>query len=266
MRPSPTLVFVVCALGLASAVGIFASRREHVDDDAPSLPSDAARFGFVVRASHDVPLLEATKPFRLDLANGPVHGEPPTKEHFTSGAAIVARELERYPASFLRRARLAGVVLGESLGENDTPIPSLPNVGGLLLIDVSSAEGDLVRAFHHEIFHFFDLADDGNVAPDPTWSALDPPGFVYGSGGRTMREPWAARPTADLPGFVNAYATSGVEEDKAETFAFAVARAPLMHACVARDAVLRAKLVELVQRVGAFDAACPNALGLDDYR
>jgi hypothetical protein len=246
-------------------MGVIATRNAHgAADEAPALPSDAVSFGFIVRGHvGSVPLLESTKPFSLALSNGPVHGVPPSSEHFTRASALVSRELSRYPAHFLRKARLAGVVLIDDLAENETPIPSLPNVGGLLLLDASSAESDLVRSLHHEVFHFFDLADDGRLTPDAEWDALNASSFVYGSGGRTLRGAWAARPADDLPGFVSAYATSGIEEDKADTFAFAVARAHETKPRLARDGVLRAKIAELARRIAAFDADCPRRLGFD---
>jgi hypothetical protein len=255
----------MATLALAGGMGVVATRNaEGASDDGPALPSDATTFGFVVRGqASGIPLLESTKPFSLGLANGPVHGVPPTKGRLATASAIVSRELARYPVAFLRGVRLAGIVLTEDLAESDTPIPSLPNVGGLLLLDVAGVESDVVRSLHHEIFHFFDLADDGHVSPDAEWEALNAAGFVYGSGGRTLRGAWAARPSDDLVGFVSAYATSGVEEDKADTFAFALTRAPLVRARMTSDAVLRAKIEELAHRVAALDATASQRLGLD---
>jgi hypothetical protein len=257
---------VVSALALAGGVGLVATRSAaRTDDDtAPPVPSDAASFGFVVRERcSGIPLLESTRSFTLALANGPVHGGPPDRDRFAERSAFVARELARYPESFLRRIRLAGIVLTEDLAEGETPIPSLPNVGGLLLLDVTSVESDLVHSLHHEIFHFFDLADDGSVAPDPAWAALNAPGFLYGSGGRSLRGAWAAAPTTAITGFVSAYGTSGCEEDKADMFAFAVARPALVRARGASDGVVRAKLAELGRRLARLDATTPHRLGLD---
>ena len=252
----------MAALALASGMGVLATRNaEGASDDGPALPSDAASFGFVVRGqASGVPLLESTKPFSLALSNGPVHGVPPTNGRLATASAIVSRELAQYPVAFLRGVRLAGIVLTEDLAESEMPIPSLPNVGGLLLLDVSSVESNLVRSLHHEVFHFFNLADDGRVSPDAKWEALNPPGFVYGSGGRTLRGTWAARPATTSPGSSRQYATSGVEEDKADTFAFALTRAPLVRARMTSDAVLRAKVEELARRVTALDAAAAQRL------
>jgi hypothetical protein len=260
MRPTPTSLFVVLAVVVAGGVGAFAKSASGSDDDATRVPADAERVGFVVRArANEVPLLEASRPFRLALSHGPVHGEPPAPARLVTARAIVSRELARYPSSFLRKIHLRGVVFTEDLGEGDKEIPSLPNVGGLLLLDVGSVETDLVRTFHHELFHFFDLADDARVSPDPAWDALNAKGFAYGAGGRALRASWAAR-ASDVPGFVSGYATSAVEEDKAETFAFAVARPDALRAMVARDAVVAAKAREIARRLEAMDAEVVSRL------
>ena len=267
MRPTGSALFVVLGGVLAASLGAYARSASGGGDESATplpLPSDAPRFGFELRGrtAGDVALLEATRGFEIALGNGPLRGRAPEAAGARRAAQVLARELARYGRPFLRRVHLAGVVLSSGLTEGETPIPSLPNVGGLLLLDVDASERDLVRTLHHEVFHFFDLADDGRLAPDPAWAALTPGSFSYGAGGRSLREPWAARPSDDLPGFVSAYATSAVEEDKAETFAFAVARAPDLRARLARDGALAAKHAELARRVNAFDASTARSLGL----
>lgn len=258
MRPSPSALFVVGAIATAAGVGMLARSASGAEDAASAssgssaLPSDAARLGFMVTATaNDVGLLEASRPFRIELGNGPVHGSPAGPARLARARDVVARELARFPRAFLHAIRLRGVVLTSELAEGERAIPSLPNVGGLLLFDVDGTERDLVRGLHHEIFHFADLADDGRLSPDPSWEAINAPAFVYGAGGRTLRGAWAAEAPAagELPGFVSAYATSGVEEDKAETFAFALARPAAVRARAAADPVLRDKLAELARRM-----------------
>ncbi|AKV00887.1 putative lipoprotein [Labilithrix luteola] len=261
MRVSPSAIFVVIAMAFVSGVGIAAKSAPAATTDSSDLPSDAERVGFVRAGDENgVMALEATQRFELALGNGPVHGEPPPKEALGTARRVLARELARYPKNFLHAVRLRGVVLVSTLLEGDNPIPSLPNVGGLMLLDVHGAEIDLVRAIHHEIFHFADLADDGKLAPDPSWESLNREGFAYGAGGRTLRSTWAARPT-DLAGFVSAYATSGAEEDKAETFAFAVARGDVVRARLGSDPVLASKMRELARRVASLDPEAPSKLG-----
>lgn len=261
---SPAAAFVVGTLALTGTVGVLATQAKGADRERMAgIPHDAETFGFAVLATHaGVPLLEATRPFTLKLTNGPVHGLPPAATTRADASRIVAHELDRYTPTLLRKIRLAGIVLTEGLTEGEMPIPSLPNVGGLLLLDTHATEAELVRVLHHELFHFFDLADDGVVSPDAPWEALNPAGFLYGSGGRTLRGAWAARPTTALPGVLSAYATSGVEEDKAETFAFAVTAPAFVGARAAVDPAVRAKCAELVRRIAAVDAAAPARLGI----
>jgi hypothetical protein len=263
IRPSASSLFVVFAIGVATTVGVASQKTSGAATDS-SLPSDVETYGFVQKgATNGVVLLDATRPFTIALGNGPVHGVPPRGDRLGAARALVTRELARYPKTLLEQIKLRGVVFIDELAEGENAIPSLPNVGGLLLLDVGSKEADLVRTFHHEVFHFFDLADDGRLTPDPEWSALNQASFAYGAGGRTLRQGWAAKPTTELAGFVSGYATSAVEEDKAETFALAVSRTEAIRAQAADDRVVAAKLAVIVQRVGSMDSAAPRTLGLE---
>lgn len=260
MRPSPVAIFVLGAVVTAAGIGVFARRAAGAGDvreDGLALPVDVPTYGFnPTMRVNGVALLEATRDFRMELPNGPVKGAAPDKNRSAAATGILRRELARYPSGFFTKVNLAGVVIAGDLVENDTPIPSLPNVARLLLLDVDAAEIDLVRAIHHEIWHFADLADDGVLSPDPKWRVLNPPGTFYGAGGRSLRGTWAAKPATDLPGFVSAYATAGDEEDKAETFAFVVTRRKLPD-----DPVVKAKVDLLRVRLASLDADAPTRLG-----
>jgi hypothetical protein len=153
----------------------------------------------------------------------------------------LAVELARYPASFLNRARLHRVLLCANLHEGSEAIPSLPNFHGTLLVDVDADAPFLRRLVHHEVFHFADYADDDQLSRDPAWLALNDHYFVYGDGGRFVRDPGAGRFSAEIPGFVSRYATSALEEDKAETFAMRMVAPREFAALLAEDPILRAK-------------------------
>jgi len=253
-------IFILGAVITAAGVGVFARRASGAgdpQDEGLPLPVDAPTYGFSpMMRVNGVAVLEGTHDFRMALPNGPVKGAAPDKNRSAAATALLRRELARYPKGFFTKINMAGVVLASDLVENDTPIPSLPNVARLLLLDVDAAELDLVRAVHHEIWHFADLADDGVLSPDPKWRALNPPGTFYGAGGRSIRGSWAAKPATDLPGFVSAYATAGDEEDKAETFAFVVAKRKLPD-----DPVVKAKVDLLRVRLAALDGEAPSRLG-----
>ncbi|RYE82694.1 MAG: hypothetical protein EOO75_20310 [Myxococcales bacterium] len=197
-----------------------------------------------------VEVLVATTPFTLSTASGPVAGRAPTPDHLASALAVLAAELHRYPPLFLRRAGFERVVVCEGLRQHDRPIPSLPNVDNTLLLGVSDSVGYLRRLLHHEVFHFVDYADDGQLRPDEPWNSLNPPSFRYGDGGRAMREPGAADPLdPPVPGFVSMYGTSGIEEDKAELFSFLMTDPDLVDRLARADVVLAAKRSELRARL-----------------
>jgi hypothetical protein len=273
VRPSGSSLFVIGAMAFAAGVGVLARSAAGAEDGAAArtraLPSDAPALGFtpVGTPVHDVALLDATRPFRIELGHGPIQGVAPERARLASCRAIMTRELSRYPRAFLGAIHMRGVVFADDLREGEVSIPSLPNVGGLLLLDVAGSESDLVRGLHHEVFHFADLADDGSLAPDAAWEALNAPSFVYGAGGRSLRSAWAGR-EADgdgflSGGFVSPYATTGPEEDKAETFAFAMARPAQMRARAAADPRLASKLREVARRIGTLDPEAPRVLSLD---
>lgn len=257
MKPAPSVLFIAIAtLGVGAAYLLASTQGPLVPNAAAALPADLDAVGFRdTGRTHGVHVLMAERPFRLPLSQGPVTGQQASGIDLTRARAVLDAELGRYPAGLLSAAGLRGVVLLAGLREGTQPIPSLPNVTGLMLLDVNAPTGNIVWTLHHEIFHFVDLADDGQLAHDPAWIALTP-GFSYGAGGRSMRAVWVAGPANAPAGFITGYATSGPEEDKAETFAAIMAAKPLLRERAAGDPVLAAKVALLGRRL---DALQPGA-------
>ena len=179
--------------------------------------------------------------FQLESGGAWLTGVPVSAKDQDRALATFSSELARYPALFLARARLHRLLLCAKLHEGGEPIPSLPNYHGALLIDVEADASFLRRLVHHEVFHFADYADDDQLSRDPAWLALNDRDFTYGNGGRSSREPGAGRFSADIAGFVSRYATSALEEDKAETFAMRMSAPRTFARLIADDAILRAK-------------------------
>jgi hypothetical protein len=244
------------ALALTGGVGALAATREEPAD--PRVVEESAElaraFGWSAIADGPVVVFVAQAPFRIDLPNGEILADPPPSERAAEVAALIAGELALLPPGFLRAAGLERVVLCDSLTESRRPIPSLPNWRGTLLLDVGGTPAFLRRLLHHEVWHFADLADDGDVGADGVWPAVA--GFAYGAGGRSMRRPEAARPASAPAGFVTPYATAALEEDKAETFAFLVTEPHRTRARALGDPILAAK-IDRIRELGA-------ALGLDE--
>ena len=265
LRPGFMTVVVAGALLVAPAFGVLA---EHLHDEQVVAAARARELDQRVRADiigmgwqpldhtglepAHVELLVAKRSFDLRLGNGPLTGNQPDPALVARARQIISSELDRYPRSFLEQSQLRRVLLCQSLHERGQAIPSLPNYASSLLLDVDAPASYLKRLLHHEVYHFVDFADDEQLSQDPEWEALNDRWFVYGSGGRFMRDPDSARFTDRIPGFVSKYATSAVEEDKAEVFALMMVEPETLERMAMRDPVVANKLRAIERRIALF--------------
>jgi hypothetical protein len=260
------------ALSQASASGLSDSERAALDAAdvrvraallaqgwLPPTSAGLRELAEELRASHEVEILHVREPFRIELGYRTLQGTDAPETPLSAATVVVADELGLYPPELVRKSMLRRVALCGTLLENGAPIPSLPNYQRTLLLDVAAEPDFLRRLLHHEVFHFVDLADDGEVLWDPAWERLNAPGFAYGRGGRDMREPGASALTDALPGFLTRYATSALEEDKAETFAFLMVQPELVATRAATDPVLAAKVQRIREIVAALEPSMNDA-------
>jgi hypothetical protein len=262
-RPNFMTLTVLSALLITPSVGLLAAElrdphaeRARLAEQAElALRADLLAQGLVPVAGQSaqvsalarlgIEVLVPAQRFRLESGSAELTGAPLSVEQREHALATLTRELQRYPAAFLARARLRRLLLCTQLHEASEPIPSLPNYHGTLLLDVDADAPYLRRLVHHEIFHFADYADDDQLSHDPAWLGLNDRYFAYGSGGRFAREPGVGRFSSEIPGFVSRYATSALEEDKAETFAMRMSAPREFATLAASDPVLRAKSAAL---------------------
>jgi hypothetical protein len=140
-------------------------------------------------------------------------------------ADVVTRELSVHPPAFIRATGLKAVWIARQLTVGGQPRAAVVlQDRGTLVINVDAPEhrNYLRHGIQHELYHLVELTTAGDFYfKDPKWAALNPPGTTYGSGGRheqdSAKDP--GRLDHPAPGFVSRYAQSGIEEDKAETFA-----------------------------------------------
>jgi hypothetical protein len=267
-------VTVLVALVLVPLFGIVANRLYDADQVAAAQVSELDRrivqeltehgfgpargaSGRLMRpfAQRGVEVFTATRSFRLDLTGGPVTGDVPGTSSVDRALLVLGQELGRYSRGCLRAIHFKRILLCEGLAESGQEIPSLPNYEQSLLLDVRGPTAFLRRLLHHELLHFLDFADDEQLAEDPAWERLNPPGFSYGLGGRSMRRPGSARLSTETPGFLSRYATSAVEEDKAEVFAFLLTAPGQVRSIMERDVVVRAKVAAIERQVAQL---CPD--------
>jgi hypothetical protein len=74
---------------------------------------------------------------------------------------------------------------------------------------------------HHEYYHMIEEQFNGSqYYKDAKWASFNNPKFQYGMGGAYARGSDQYPITHPLDGFMNLYSISGLEEDKAEVYAF----------------------------------------------
>ena len=168
----------------------------------------------------------------------------------------IATEFLLYPPGVVKQTRLKRIVLCRGLsfaGQSRAAVPDFEH--DTLYYDVVA--GAYSRryqrhAIHHEFFHIIDYRDDGEVYSDNRWARLNPQKFRYGEGGAKMQnDPLSGLPR-DIPGFLTKYATSGVEEDKAEIFAYMMTDYPAVAKRAGTDRVIREKMTAMKRLLGIF--------------
>jgi hypothetical protein len=272
-RPSFMTLTVAAALLITPSVGLLAAelrdpaaeRARLAQEAEEALRGDLFEHGLTPFASASratqaltalgIEVLVPERTYQFESGDHRLTGDAVPAAAAERVLQTLAVELARYPASFLHRARLHRLLLCGKLHEGSEAIPSLPNFHGTLLVDVDADAPFLRRLLHHEVFHFADYADDDQLSYDPAWLALNDHYFVYGDGGRFVRDPGAGRFSSDLAGFVSRYATSALEEDKAETFAMRMAAPREFAARVADDPILSAKSRAIEAQLHRFSPA-----------
>jgi hypothetical protein len=220
----------------------------------------------ILRSGPQFPLF----PLTILQGQGKIHGRE--AGNVESYWPLLSSEWSVYPSELMEKTQFKHIILCEGLAYEASPFgkqprAALPDLGYTsehhhLYLDVASGRhNDLyVRAvIHHEFFHIIDFCDGNRLDRDEAWTALNPPGFTYGTGGEGEQDnPFTSVLTEDKPGFLNHYSTSALREDKAEIFAYMVVARQYMEERAMRDAVVKKKMQKLQARLQAF---CPE---LDD--
>jgi hypothetical protein len=171
-------------------------------------------------------------------------------------SSMIAPEFLRYPPGLVLASRLKRIVLCRGLsfaGENRGAIPDFEH--DTLYYDVECGSYSSVyqrHTIHHEFFHIIDYQDDGEVYSDERWARLNPKTFRYGEGGAKMQNDPRSGLLREIPGFLTGYATSGVEEDKAEMFAYMITDYAVVEKRALTDSVIRNKMVAMKSLLASF--------------
>jgi hypothetical protein len=138
---------------------------------------------------------------------------------------IFIDEWSKYPADWVAASGLKSINLVKKFATDGTFRAAGPDPGdAAMYYDVGYGHDDYAReVIHHEFDHLIEYNAFGDYThADPAWSSYNPADFSYGTGGAACYLPNSTCLTGEHPlaGFVTGYAASGMEEDKAETYAY----------------------------------------------
>jgi hypothetical protein len=230
------------------------NRQKHVEIGqlvAPQPTQPSGRELFVqteedlLCAKYDLSIVTSDPQFPVRTSYGQITARSADIINTQSYLRVLLSEWNLYPAKLVKRTTLRRIVLCEDLsygGQLRAAIPDFEHRD--LYLDVArGAYDDLYRrgVLHHEFFHMIDYCN-GTLGCDGRWSALLPKGTKYGTGGKkAQNDPFASLITTNLPGFLNTYCKTSVEEDKAEVFANMIVRAFQVEELANKDPIIRRK-------------------------
>jgi hypothetical protein len=208
----------------------------------------------IVTATHDFPVRPSLPKIACQSADG---------ELLDAYVRLFAEEFTLYPPELMVRARLKRVVLCAALSYDGQPRAAIPDYAhDTYYLDICrirrgiSGQPYLRTVLHHDLFHFLDYRDDGKLYADDRWDALQPKGFRYGTGGINAQKVKGTGSLTDrTTGFLTHYATTGVEEDKAEVFTYLVVDPEYVEDRARKDPVVKAKAARIKEILRAF---CPS--------
>lgn len=198
------------------------------------------------------------QPLDWHAAGYTVKAEPPDPKRIDIAPylQLFEKEWSLYPPALIKRVHLHRIVFGVNLTMNGQIRAAVPAFeGDTMYYDpaLGSYNAHYQRlVIHHEFFHLIDRRM-GRLNRDREWSGLNPPSFHYGNGGDQMRTSGVGQLTDKIPGFLTPYATSAVEEDKAELFAHSVVDGPYVSEHAKSDPLLATKLTTLKGRLSGFE-------------
>jgi hypothetical protein len=187
--------------------------------------------------------------------------DPSDQESLCRYLELFRGEFRKYPPFFVAQTRLKTLVFVKGLGYLGQIRGAMPDPQkGTVFYDFKlAAEYPSYQrhTIHHEYFHLIEAMFHGNdYFKDPEWAALNPSSFSYGQGGAAVQDhPEVSLINHPHLGFIDLYAETGLEEDKAEVFAtlFIPGEAAQVRQWAQTDPILAAKIDYLEKFIHGVD-------------
>lgn len=205
-----------------------------------------------IERRYGIEIVTEAPPFPAATTYGVIDGAEAPPDQINRYSDSFVTEFSLYPIEFVALTGLRKVILCQNLTFRFQPQNGIADLeNDTLYLDVNRSRCDPVymkKVIHHEFFHLIDFRDDGTVVIDDRWALLNKTDFKYGRGGYQDDE--AALLVYDIPGFLNAYSTSALAEDKAEVFANLMVEGWHVESMAKKDPIIAAK-VERVKEIMA---------------
>ncbi len=231
--------FVVIAVAIEAG-----KRSKHASVSVPV--GEGPRVCRKIQQEYGVDVAFKDHKYPVSTYHGPIRATNAEAARVDRYGMILADEFSLYPPDFVRRSMLKRIVLCRGLSFNGQYRAAVPDFEhDTLYLDVMAgvhSRDYQRRAIHHDFFHMIDWRDDGELYSDQQWARLNPDTFRYGRGGAKMQDDPGSGEPWDEAGFVTRYATSAVEEDKAELFAHMMTAYARVVQRAASDSTLRRKV------------------------
>lgn len=202
--------------------------------------------------------------FPVKTAHGDITGARAVRRELADYVPIFVEEFSRYPVDFVKKTGVRRIVLCKDLafaGDFRASIPDYDHT--VMYYDAvrGAYSEDYQRAtVHHEFFHMIDWKDDRQVYQDEAWTRLNRAGFEYGARHvRGVDRSMWGRLDDNLEGFLNRYAMTGVQEDKAEIFCYLIVKPEMIERRARTDAILAAKVEAMKALTREFSASMDEA-------
>lgn len=163
---------------------------------------------------------------------------------------IFYEEFNKYPPDFIKNVGLREVYFVKNLSDEGLYIAAEPDyINEALFYDIYHLnEYEVYQrvVVHHEFYHMIEEEINGDpYYKDPVWASFNDPNFKYGSGwAEAYGSEQEERVIPESGGFISSYSTYGLEEDKAEIYAylFIPELANIMYSLALDDLILDKKV------------------------
>ena len=218
---------------------------------------------FGMLCSHEVayatipPCTEIQQSLSIPVDGGNITCDPSPEDDSLATAVNIQLSYRNYTKEVFTRAGCHKIVLCTGLKYAGQPRAAIPDwVNHILYVDTQlgrNSPGYQTHILHHELYHLIDYADDASVYTDAVWEGINSKKFKYGKGGAAAQNvKGTGGLTSAFPGFLTHYSTTGVEEDKAELFAYLMTKPAYVRGRCGTDPILDAKRTLLVDQLGVF--------------